>query len=383
MNGLIDLAIIGGGPAGTAAALEARRRGLEVVLLDRDRFPRDKVCGEVLSAEALPVVEQEIPAALCRAAIIRSAEFISRRGRTYAFHLPSPGAGISRRLMDEALWQAAGASGVRVHEGKVVRGVRRTPEGSWILDAGDRDPQESRFLIVACGRWWTLRGLPSPADPKTDRLAPTWVKSGAWLGAKTHFRGLERRSAVEMYFFPGGYCGVAPVEDGLYNACCLVHRSLVRQACGRSPAEFVTWMARVGRHRALDKRLGGGSQVSRTVTTAGMQFGKYATDWEGALLVGDAAGFIDPFTGAGISMALNSGRLAAETVARAGLRAGEPLPHAELHYRRELRRASGRSYALARLVRLLVMASGEVQEAAARLVPHFGPWLTAETRWTA
>lgn len=383
MNGLIDLAIIGGGPAGTAAALEARRHGLEVLLVDRDFFPRDKVCGEVLSAEALPVLEQEIPSTTRRAAYIRSAEFVSRRGRTYAFPLPSPGSGLSRRLMDEALWQAAAASGVRVQEGKAVRGVRRTPEGSWVLDTGDKDPLESRFLIVACGRWWTLRGLPSPANSKTAQRSPALVKSGAWLGVKAHFRGLAMRSAVEVYFFPGGYCGVAPVEDGVYNACCLVHRSLVREACAHSPAGFATWMSRVGRHRALDERLRGGTQVSTTVTTAGMLFGKYATDRDNALLVGDAAGFIDPFTGAGISIALNSGRLAAGIVARARVRADGPLPQAEIQYRRELYKASGRSYTLARPLRLLVTASAEVQEAAARLVPRFGGWLTAETRWKA
>jgi flavin-dependent dehydrogenase len=383
MNDLIDLAIIGGGPAGTAAALEARRQGLEVVLWDRDLFPRDKVCGEVLSAECLPVLEQEIPAALRQAAVIRSGEFISRRGRTYAFQLPGPGAGLSRSLMDEALWRAAAAGGIRVQEGKSVRGVRRTAEGSWILDAGGRASKQSRFLIVACGRWWTLRGFPSPAGSKRDEAAPDLIKAGAWVGAKAHFSGLKTRGAVEMYFFPGGYCGVAPIEDGLHNACCLVHQSLVREACGRSPAEFAPWIRRVARHPALEERLSGVTQVSRTVTTAGMRLGGRGVDRDGALLAGDAAGFIDPFTGAGISMALNSGRLAAGILARAALRSGVPSPDAELDYRRKLRRASGRGYALARLIRLLVSARAEVQEAAAQLVPRFGAWLTAETRWKA
>jgi flavin-dependent dehydrogenase len=383
INGLTDLAVIGGGPAGTAAALEARRRGLEVLLLDRDRFPRDKVCGEVLSAEALPVLEQEIPAALRRAAVIRSAEFISRRGRSYAFTLPELAAGLSRWLMDEALWRAAAEKGARTEERTVIHGARRTAGGSWVLDAENGSSQQSRFLIVACGRWWTLRGFPSPAGSQGDRSQPDLAESASWLGAKAHFSGLRRRAAVEMYFFPGGYCGVAPIEDGLYNACCLVHRSLVRDACGCSPAEFAPWIGRVGRHPALDERLSCGTQVSRTVTTAGMRLGRQSDVRNGALLVGDAAGFIDPFTGAGISIALNSGRLAAGILARAGLHSGEPPSGAELDYRHKLGEASGQSYAVARLIRLLVSARAEAQEAAAHLVPHFGAWLTAETRWKA
>jgi flavin-dependent dehydrogenase len=384
MNDLIDLAIIGGGPAGTAAALEARRRGFQVGLWERDSFPREKVCGEVLSAEALPILAQEIPAALRRAAVIRSAEFISQRGRSYAFTLPEPGAGLSRWMMDDALWRAAVENGARTEDRAAVHAVRRTADGSWILEMRDGGSQQSRFLIVACGRWWTLGGLVSPAGPQRDRSRPDLAQS-SWLGVKAHFRGLKRRDAVEMYFFPGGYCGVAPIEDGLYNACCLVHRSLVRDACGCSPAEFASWMKRVARHRALDERLSGGSQASRTVTTAGMRLGRQGDIRNGAILVGDAAGFIDPFTGSGISMALNSGRLAAGILARAKFRPGEMTGDHEVEseYRRKRRTATGRGYAFAALLRMLVSAKAGVQEAAASLISRFGARLAAETRWKA
>src|SRR5712692_5801304 len=121
----MDLAIIGGGPAGTSAALEARKRGLSVTIWERDTFPRDKVCGEFLSSEAIPLLEQEIPTALARGAIIRRAEFISRGARTYTFRLPSPARGLSRLVMDWALWQAVYAKGGQNHEGRVVRRIRR------------------------------------------------------------------------------------------------------------------------------------------------------------------------------------------------------------------------------------------------------------------
>lgn len=93
---MIDLGIIGGGPAGTSAALEARRRGLRVAIWERERFPRDKVCGEFISAEALPLLETEIPATLARGAVIRRCEFISPSSHSGGFMLPRPGRGLSR-----------------------------------------------------------------------------------------------------------------------------------------------------------------------------------------------------------------------------------------------------------------------------------------------
>ena len=106
-----DLGIIGGGPAGTAAAMEARRSGLRVALWDRDQFPRDKVCGEFISAESVPILNQTIPLVMARAAVIRRSEFISPKGHVLAFELPHPARGLSRCVLDESLWKAASAAG--------------------------------------------------------------------------------------------------------------------------------------------------------------------------------------------------------------------------------------------------------------------------------
>lgn len=378
---LTDLAIIGGGPAGTAAALEARRHGLGVVVWERDRFPRDKVCGEFVSAEALPLLEQEIPATVARGAPIGGAEFISRDGRAWAFPLPRPARGLSRRALDEALWRAAAASGTEMREAVAVRALRKLPcnhEGTWQLESSTGIVRRARAVIIACGRWWALEGFPSPARNGSKNGA------GAWLGAKAHFRGIARRDAVEMYFFPGGYCGLAPIEDGLYNACCLVHRSLARDTSAGGLGDFAAWLKTVARHPALEARLQGRTQVTETVSTAPVVAARRSAEHEGALMAGDAAGFLDPFTGDGISMALHSGRLAAEELARA--RSGEPpaLDGRVRSYRQRLGRAVRRSYVVAGVLRSLVRAPAGVQaSAAAALVPRLGGRLLAATRWHA
>jgi flavin-dependent dehydrogenase len=379
---LIDLAIIGGGPAGAATAIEARRRGLSVTIWERDRFPRDKVCGEFISAESLPLLGDKIPAELAKGAVIRDSEFISSRGRVGGFALPRPGRGLSRRVLDEALWKAAARAGARVREGETVRRLRRLSRakmlrtgcdrpGDWEIEAAGRATETARELVIACGRWWNLEGFPSPArGTKTPA-------GGPWVGAKAHFKGVAPRAAVEMYYFPGGYCGLAPMEDGLYNACCLVHRRLARNTGGID--DFAGWLKTVARHGALDARLWGAIQVSDTVATAPLRPARRRAECDGALLVGDAAGFLDPFTGDGISMALHSGGLAAaESARRVGHAVAEPMA---CSYSQQLGRAVRRSYRVAGLLRVLVRAPSVVQALAAAALPWLGARLHAETRW--
>ena len=396
----LDLAIIGGGPAGAAAALEARRQGLKVAIWESGRFPRQKVCGEFVSAESLPWLQREIPTAMARSAVIRRAEFIARSGRRHSFALPSPARGLSRFVLDQALWQAAISRGAETCEGTAIRRVFRcsgdagsSPARSAELRAAgqlpvtthvtaltrqlwDVEPAQgtcriARVVLVACGRWWSLEGFPSPARE------PTTV---AWLGAKAHFTGVPQSDAVEMYYFPGGYCGLAPIEEGLLNVCCLVHHSLAQDLGGGALADCALWLRRAARHPPLDARLRLATQVSETLATAPVQPARRYADHTGALIAGDAAGFLDPFTGDGIAQALHAGRVAAEAVART-CTGRETLVCAADAYRRQLDHAVGRSYKVAGLLRLLVRAPARFQEFTARLLSGCATRLIRETRW--
>lgn len=394
----LDLAIIGGGPAGTAGALEARQHGLQVAIWESGRFPRHKVCGEFVSSESLPWLQREIPTAMARSAVIRRVEFIARGGRRHSLALPSTARGLSRFVLDEALWQAAIRRGAETCDGTAIRRVfkcgadtRSSRAGSadfgaagvtlntslpsrqlWEVEPAKGTRRRAEAVLVACGRWWSLQGFPSPAR---DRHT-----TASWLGGKAHFAGVPPTDGVELYFFPGGYCGLAPIEDGLLNVCCLVDRSLTRHLGAGALADFALWLRKAARHPALDARLRLATQVTETFATAPVQPARRHADNAGALLAGDAAGFLDPFTGDGIAQALQAGRLAAEAVARA--RADRvPLVIAADAYRRQLRYAVGRSYKVAGLLRLLVRAPAGLQEFGARLLSRFAARLIRETRW--
>jgi flavin-dependent dehydrogenase len=373
---MLDVAIIGGGPAGTAAALTTRRHGLRVAIWDRDRFPRHKVCGEFISPEALPWVQRKVPEILTRGAAIRRAEFIAQSGLRRGLKLPHPACGFSRYALDAGLWKAAAEAGIEMHQGEGIRSVwklrGRGEEDAWEFESSGGLIAQARTLIIACGRWWRLDGFPSPSRQATA--------AGEWVGAKAHFAGLEPRGSVEMYIFRGGYCGLAPIEEGKYNSCCLVHRNCLRDADLSGVEDFSAWLGEVSRHPALEARLRGGRQVSPTVTTAPVRVARRSPVQDGALLVGDASGFIDPFTGEGISMALHSGRLAADAVAESwgkGL-GGERAADV---YRRKLGRAVRRSYRIAVVTRALIEAPAWLQSLSAAPLPWLGGWLLKETRW--
>jgi flavin-dependent dehydrogenase len=375
----LDLAIIGGGPAGTAAALEARHQGLSVAIWERDRFPRDKVCGEFISSEALPVLQSEIPSTVARGTGILRAEFVCDNGLSRTFRLPRPALGLSRRRLDVALWQACEAAGVEVHEGKAVSRVYKLGSGgrqppAWEIETATGSPRRANALIVACGRWWAIDGLSSPVG-RRDSLT-----RGDWIGAKAHFAGIPPRDRVEMYFFRGGYCGLAPVEDGAFNVCCLVRGETVRQSRPKALEDFAEWLAQVSHLAALEKSLRGAQQVSAVVTTAPVHLSRRLAAQRGVLLVGDASGFLDPFTGEGISMALHSGRLAAQGVARA-LSGGFDGQRAAEIYGQSLSQAVRRSYRIAAMARGLIQGPAWLRGLVSAPLPWVGKHLFRGTRW--
>lgn len=377
--GIVDVAIIGGGPAGTAAALETRQQGFSVALWERDRFPRDKVCGEFISPEALPLLQSEIPGTLVCGVDIRDAEFVSAHGVSRKFRLPRPALGLSRRSLDHALWKAAEAAGAKAREGESIRKVRKLnscdkEQGVWKIESAAGSVQRAKSLIVACGRWWAIEGLSSPARQPESQAPDNWI------GAKAHFAGISLRDRVEMYFFRGGYCGLAPVEDGARNVCCLVRREQIRKSGAKGMEDFAAWLGQVARQPALERRLRGAAQVSATVTTAPVHLARRQAVQGGALMVGDASGFLDPFTGEGISMALHSGRLAAQAVAKS-LSEGLDEERLAAIYRQSLTRAVDRSYSIAGIARSLLHGPLWLQGLVTAPLPWFGKRLVSKTRW--
>ena len=287
-----DLVIAGGGPAGSAAAITAARRGASVLLLERGRFPRNKVCGEFVSPESLSLLRWLLPDAVHviedAAAIGTVRLFIGNR--LVKTEITPPAASITRFDLDSYLWSAAEKAGVDTRLGVPVQHLGGS--GPFTLETGAGD-FEAWAVVDATGRWSNL---------KRAKEAP----GAKWIGLKAHFAEAQCNPSVDLYFFQGCYCGVQPVQfagsDGpVLNVC-----AMVRSDVARSLQEVFA------QHAALLERSGNWKQVTETVGTAPLVFSEPTPERDGVLCAGDAAGFIDPFLGDGISLALHSGMLAAE-----------------------------------------------------------------------
>lgn len=280
-----DVAVIGGGPAGCAAAITAARRGQAVVLLERGRYPRHKVCGEFVSAESLELLRALLPATdhlLERAPRIGLTR-VFLEGGGFEAPIDPPAASISRFDLDHTLWNATNAAGVAARQECGTCKVTGQP-GSWTI-AGDGIRVECRGLIRATGRH-------PHAHPTDERF----------LGLKAHFRCNEKVESVDLYFGAAGYCGVQPLGEGRVNVCAMVRAEAVK--CAGADRMAVA----LGVHPRLQEKHW--EQVTDTVVTAGLEFAEPQPVRGGVLCAGDAAGFIDPFLGDGISLALQTGALA-------------------------------------------------------------------------
>jgi flavin-dependent dehydrogenase len=284
---MYDLMIIGGGPSGAAAAITAARTGASVLVLEQGRFPRHKVCGEFVSAESLALLASLLMDNLLldRAPRIAAARLFLD-GRQLRAPVAPPAASISRFDLDLALWRAAEQAGA---EARLQTPVRRiSGQGPFLVETANCT-WEARSIINASGRWSSL-SLPPPS-----------ASAHKWLGIKAHFHEPSPPSSVDLYFFEGGYCGVQPVGADTINVSAMVRAD----AATTLPELF-----------ALNSKLQSRSKywqpATEPVTTSPLLFRRPEPLRDRALLAGDAAGFIDPFVGDGIALALCSGTAASK-----------------------------------------------------------------------
>jgi len=299
MGSTHDLIVIGGGPAGCSAAITAARSGAKVLLLERGRLPRNKVCGEFVSAESLALLacllDTQGPELLERAYRVPEVRFFSD-GLVIGSPLNPPGASISRFELDFALWEAAQRSGVDAQQQVAVEKVSGEGPFRVLTKLGEF---EGRAVLKACGRWSNL---------SARTLARPNGRSN-WLGVKAHFAEQGCPQSVDLYFFDGGYCGVQPVslrghgEEGRINVCAQVR------------ADVASTLSDVfEQHPVLQERSRNWQQLMEPVSTAPLIFCKPRPVEGNILLAGDTAGFVDPFVGDGISLALRSGALAGRSL---------------------------------------------------------------------
>jgi flavin-dependent dehydrogenase len=325
-------------------------RGRRVLLLEKDRLPRRKVCGELLSGRARASLERlgvlaEVEAI---AAPIRGGVFHLASGRAIPFVLPSPALGISRYSLDAILAQRAATLGAEVRCGARVLGIERRGAGFAVrwAGAGGSAPgdAEASAAVGAWGRW----------DALDRALERRFGKERArYLGWSCDYR-CPGSGDVSLYVFPGGYCGLSPIEEGRVHLAGVVSERLRRTLEPGWPA-VVAHARRANAALDRDLRRLDGREDGEAFGTGPVYFTRKPPSSGGAVLAGDAAGVLDPFSGEGQASALASGILAGDTVER-GLSAARSPDAVAVDYAKAWRRLFGGRFAWSAAFRTLVLS---------------------------
>ena len=315
-----DVLVVGGGPAGAALAILLRRRGHDVVLVDEARFPRDKVCGEGVSPEAWRLLGELDVApevrALCphplRGMALVSPDGTGFRG-LYRRADDELGFAVRRDRFDHVLLDQARRSGVEVREATRATSIAWRPAASEVTveNGAGPEPIRARLVVGADGRRsMVARSLGLLREHRSLRK---FAVRGHWRGVQ----GLEE--CGEMHVTGGGYCGVAPLGGEQANVAFVLDRREMAAAGGDVEAFYRREIA--ARWPRLAERLSGAELLAPPRAIGPLALEARALSAPGALLAGDAAGFYDPFTGEGVTLALRSAELAAG-VADTALRSG-------------------------------------------------------------
>jgi len=354
-----DVVVIGGGPAGSSAAITAARAGARVLLAERGKLPRHKVCGEFVSPDAhaqLVNLLGETPLLRNALRISHARIFVDEQVREAS--IDPPAWSITRYDLDATLWNAAEAAGVDARQEFAVSSIGG--EGPFTLSTSE-GKVGARAVIDASGRWSNLGPQP---NSKWD------VAGERWIGLKGHYREDPVSNAVDLYFFDGGYCGVQAIGKRAINVCALVRADVAH-----------TLHQLFSRNRALWRRSREWEPLSEAVSTSPIFFREPAPVRGAVLCAGDAAGFIDPFVGDGISLALHGGALAAHCLVPY-LKDRATLAAVAGTYQKEYRRAFLPIFRNASRIRRLFSLPRPVRASvlAALRSRHLAGWLVGATR---
>jgi menaquinone-9 beta-reductase len=361
-----DVAVVGAGPAGSTSATLLARAGLRVVLLDRAIFPRDKPCAENLSPAAEPIL---------RTIGVWGTVSTGPGGRIRGFRVYAPGGGtfqgdyagtkdaaglplhefglvVPRLSLDAALLAAARDAGATVREGWrlaniVAVGVAHA--SAYRLTAATGQGDVTARLVIAAD------GIHSTTARRLGLARPGRLRK---IGLVAHMRGIASLgSYTEMHVANRRYVGVAPLEASpegdLSNVAMVVDEARDGRAIAGRATEFL--LEALGTFPGLRGRMPRAAITKPVLTVSGLNVCARCASARGVLLVGDAAGYYDPFTGEGMYRALRSAQLAAEVAADA-LRSGDTGARALARYDNLMRRTFRGKRTVERIIQTAVQA---------------------------
>lgn len=301
INRHTDIIIIGGGLAGLVGAIHLSKAGLSVTLIEKNEYPKHKVCGEYISNEVLPYLQYlgADPIAIGAKKITRFL-LSTTRGKITETILPLGGFGISRYTLDLFLMHKAIENGCAVVQDTVTDIVFENDSFAVSTTAGNT--YTAKMAIGAFGKRSNL-------DVKMHRI---FIRNPSpFVAVKTHMQGSFPDDLVALHNFTGGYCGVSQVENGNLNVCYISNYKSFQQYKNIDSFQQEVIFKNPHLKTVFENSI---PVFEKPLTISQISFSNKSTVEDHMLMCGDAAGMIHPLCGNGMAMAIHSAKIASELI---------------------------------------------------------------------
>ncbi|MBP6181707.1 NAD(P)/FAD-dependent oxidoreductase [Flavobacterium sp.] len=294
-----EVLIIGGGLAGLTAAIHLSKIGFQITVVEKNEFPKHKVCGEYISNEVLPYLNWlDLKIANLNPTTITKLEFSTISGKKIKSILPLGGFGISRYILDEHLYKKAIENGC-----KIILDTVETiffENEIFTVTTSNKVILKSKIVIGAFGKRSTI-------DQKLNRNFIQ--KKSPWLAVKGHYSGDFSRDLVGLYNFKGGYCGVSKVENDVINICYLANYETFKQFKNVEDYQNNVVSQNPNLKAIFEKS---NMLFEKPLTISQISFEKKQAVEDHILMIGDTAGLIHPLCGNGMAIAIHSAKIVSE-----------------------------------------------------------------------
>lgn len=297
-----NIIIIGGGLAGLVAALHLSKKGLSVLVIEKNAYPKHKVCGEYISNEVLPYLQSlDFDPMKLQAKEITNFALTTPKNKPLKTKLPLGGFGISRYTLDHALAKKATSSGVKIIE-ETVTDVQFKED---VFTVTTKENTHTATLVLGA------YGKRSNIDVKLNR---SFMKTPApFVAVKAHYKGAFPNDLVSLHNFKGGYCGVSKVENDQLNICYISSFKEFKKCNNIEDFQEKALYKNPHLKEILEKSE---LSFSKPITISQISFSPKEPVEQHILMCGDTAGMIHPLCGNGMAMGIRSSQIAANLIVK-------------------------------------------------------------------